>query len=151
MSTIEKGDGGFSVSTVIAATPQQLFNAWTVEQDVNGWLANTSEIDARVGGTYTFYFPTPDGEFSARGEYLELDPGKKVVLTWESWGPTGRFDGMDATVTVEFRDLGDGTTEMTQSEISPAYASGDRVEMSIGGTIEAHKSLAAFIASKSNG
>ena len=151
MSTTEKRDGGFSVSTVIATTPQQLFDAWTVEQDVNGWLAATSEIDARAGGKYILHFPTPDGEFSARGEYLELDPGMKVVLTWESWGPTGRFDGMDATVTVEFRDLGDGTAEMTQSEISPAYTCGDRMEMSIGGTIEAHKTLAAYIASKSNG
>jgi uncharacterized protein YndB with AHSA1/START domain len=147
MSSTEKRDGGFSVTTVIAATPQQLYDAWTVEQDVNGWLANTSEIDANVGGNYVLHFPTPDGEFSARGQYLELDPGNKIVLTWESWGPAGRMDGMDATVTVEFRELGDGTTEMTQSESSPAYTTGDRMDMSIGGTIEAHKGLASYIAS----
>jgi uncharacterized protein YndB with AHSA1/START domain len=147
MSTVEKREGGFSVTTVIAATPQQLYDAWTVEQDLNGWLANTSETDPRVGGTYTLRWPSPDGELSARGEYLELDPDRKIVFSWESWGPNGRMEGMDATVTVEFRDLDDGTTELTQSESSPTYATGDHMDMSIGGTIEAHKGLAAYLGS----
>ena len=149
MSTTEKRDGGFSVTTVIAATPQQLYDAWTVEQDLNGWLATTSETDARAGGQYILHWPMPEGELSARGEYLELVPGRKIVQSWESWGPNGRMDGMDATVTVEFRDLGDGTTEMIQSETSPAYTTGDHMDKSIGGTIEVHKGLATFIASKS--
>lgn len=59
------------------------------------------------------------------------------------------MDGMDGTATVEFRDPGDGTTEMIQSEASLAYVTGDHMDRPIGGTIEVHKGLATFISSKS--
>ena len=150
-STTEIVEGGFVVRTVFDATPQHLYEAWTVREDVNGWLATDSEIDAAVGGKYVYRWPLPDGEYSAKGEYLELEPGKKIVQTWESWGPTGRFEGMDVTLTIEFDDLGDGKAAMTQTEISPVYADPDRARDSMGGGIEAHKGLARFLASKKAG
>ena len=151
MSTSEVREGGFSVTTVIEATPEQVYDAWTVREDINGWLATDSELDATVGALYILRWPTPDGELSARGEYVELEPGKKIVQTWESWGPTGRFEGMDATLTIDLSDLGDGTTAMTQTEVSPAYSDPERIQMSLGGTVEAHKGLVTYFASKETG
>jgi uncharacterized protein YndB with AHSA1/START domain len=143
MSTSEIHDKGFSVTTEFAATPDQLYAAWTDPSILSRWLFPECEIDARVGGRYTLRLQVPDvGEVSARGEYLELEPGRKIVQTWESWGPEGRMADGDAVVTVEFRDLGHGSTAMTQSETSETYADRERIDMSLNGTLEAHKALA---------
>ena len=144
-STIHKD--GFSVTTRFKASPETLYRAWTEKADMEKWLAITAEADARVKGEYILRWPSPDGELSARGEYVELVPGKKIVQTWESWGPQGRFEGGDATIQVDFKDLGNGVTEMTQTEWSPAYKDRSRIDMSIGGTIQVHEALAKFIES----
>lgn len=148
MSTTEIREGGFSVTTEVAASSDWLYRAWTDVSLMQGWLATTAESDARVGGKYVLHWPMEEGEFLAKGEFLELEPGKKIVQSWESWGPTGRFEGMDAQVTVEFRDLGDGRTAMTQTETSPAYTDAERIQMSMAGTIEVHAHLRALAETK---
>lgn len=51
---------------------------------------------------------TPDGPMTAYGEYLEIDPPKKLSFTW-GWRQI-HLDG--SIVTLSFRDL-DGSTDMT--------------------------------------
>lgn len=87
-------------------------------------------------------------ESSRLGAFLELVPGEKLVLTWESWGPDGRLEGGDASVQVEFRDLGDGSTEMVQTEWGPSCRDRSKIDMSMGGTIRAHEALARFVGSR---
>ena len=146
-SESEVHDDGFAVSTRVGGSPESLYEAWTTKAGLEGWLATIAEVDARVGGRYVLRWPSPDGELSARGEYKELVPGQKVVLTWESWGPEGRFEGGDANVRVEFRGLGDGSTEMVQTEWGPSYSDRSKIEMSMSGTIQAHEALARFVES----
>ncbi|MEJ7837992.1 MAG: SRPBCC family protein [Thermomicrobiales bacterium] len=141
MSTTEIRNGGFSVTTEYEASPDWLYRVWTDVSLIQGWLAITAEADARVGGNYVLHWPMEDGEMMAKGTFLELEPGRKIVQSWESWGPTGRFEGMDAEITVEYRDLGNGWTAMTQTETSPAYTDTERIEMSMGGTIDVHAHL----------
>ena len=148
MSTTIKRKNGFSVTTQINASPEALYRALTNKADLEGWLATEAEVDLRVDGKYIYRWPSPEGELSARGRYLELVPASKVKQTWESWGPEGRYADGDATLEVAFQDVGDGVTEMTQTEYGAAYAQADRLEMSINGTIEAHKTLAQYIKSK---
>ncbi|MDJ0708132.1 MAG: SRPBCC domain-containing protein [Leptolyngbyaceae cyanobacterium MO_188.B28] len=147
MSTTITLEDGFSVTTRINASPDVLYRAWTEKADIESWLATEAEVDARLNGNYILKWPSPDGELSARGEYLKLVPGERIVQSWQSWGPEGRFEGGDATVQIEFVDLGDGSTEMTQTEWSPVYMDKDHVDMSIKGTIQAHEALARFIES----
>lgn len=41
------------------------------------------EMDVRVGGKWRFLTQDPDGnEFGFSGEYLELDPPRRLVQTW---------------------------------------------------------------------
>lgn len=147
MSTAITREDGFSVTTRFQATSADLYKAWTEKASLEGWLATIAEVDTRVDGEYIYRWPTPDGELSARGKYIELVPGKRIVQSWESWGPAGRYEDGDAILKVEFVDAGDGTTEMTQTETSDSYSEPDRIDMSINGTIEAHGTLATFIES----
>ena len=149
MSRSTVREDGFSVTTRIAASPGVLYKAWTEKADMEHWLATAVEVDARVKGEYILKWPSPDGEFSARDEYVELMPGKRIVQTWQSWGPQGRFEGGDATIQIDFKDLGNGATEMTQTEWGSAYKDSSKIDMSIGGTIETHEGLANFVESDS--
>ena len=145
MSTATVEDQGFSVTTRIQASPDAVFKAWTDGPSLARWLAASVEIDARPGGAYVYRWPTPDGELSARGEFKELVPGQRIVQSWEAWGPQGRFDGADAEIVLEFRDLGDGWTEMVQTETGPAYRDPSHTDMAINGTKQAHEALVAFV------
>jgi uncharacterized protein YndB with AHSA1/START domain len=147
MSKSTVRENGFSVTSRIEASPGTLYKAWTEKADMEKWLATAAEVDARVKGKYILKWPSPDGEFSARGEYVELVPGKRIVQTWQSWGPQGRFEGGDATIQIDFKDLGNGTTEMTQTEWGSAYKDRSKIDMSIDGTIQAHEGLAKSVES----
>jgi uncharacterized protein YndB with AHSA1/START domain len=69
-----------------------------------------SEIDLRVGGSYRLEMREPDGTpHDAFGVYREIDPPKRLVYTW-SW--VQEPDVKDSVITVDFNDLGDGTTEV---------------------------------------
>jgi uncharacterized protein YndB with AHSA1/START domain len=138
-------ENGFSVTTSIKASPQELYRAWTDSAGVEGWLATHAEVDARVGGRYVYRWPSPEGELSARGRYIELIPERRIVQSWESWGPDGQYADGDALLTVEFIDAGDGSTDMTQTESSDAYSDQGRIDMSISGTVEVHAALKRLI------
>jgi uncharacterized protein YndB with AHSA1/START domain len=69
--------------------PRQLvWKAWTTPELVKQWWhanrgeVTVAEIDLRVGGTWRYVSVTPDGlEVAFHGEYLEIDPGERLVST----------------------------------------------------------------------
>jgi uncharacterized protein YndB with AHSA1/START domain len=71
------------------ATPERVFAAWTDPEALRhwwgpaGWSLIVCEIDLRVGGRYRHVLRTPDGEqFTSWGEYLEIEPGRRLVNTF---------------------------------------------------------------------
>ena len=84
---------------VIRARPTEVFSAW---------------IDPRVGGRYRIAVTGPDGDVHVTtGEYLELVPGKRLVKTWVYEGPHPVADRHATVVTVDFREIEGGLTELT--------------------------------------
>lgn len=69
------------------ASPERVFAAWTSTADLEIWLANKVEVDARVGGSYSLTSETSDGDHICCGEYLVFEPGRKLVKTWRYTGP----------------------------------------------------------------
>src|SRR5918996_2423563 len=75
------------------------------------WETPIAEADARVGGSLRIVMRSPNGEeFGGGGEFVEVTPGKRLVLTWAWDGHQGH--GGSQLVEVEFKDLGDGTTSV---------------------------------------
>src|SRR5207245_6635152 len=66
-----------------------------------------------------------DEEMSAFGEYRELIPGKKIVLTWK-WDDDEVWEDRTSLVTVEFSDRDDGTELLFKHEQLPSEESRDR-------------------------
>jgi len=72
-----------------------------------------AEVDARVGGALRLVMRHPEGkEFGGSGEYIEVDPPRRLVFTWtwDSRDPGERRQ----LVEVEFDDRGDETTTVIE-------------------------------------
>jgi uncharacterized protein YndB with AHSA1/START domain len=91
---------------VIAAPPEVVFPYFTEPEKMIAWKAVAATLDARPGGIFQI---DVTGHDVARGEYVEIDPPRRVVFTfgWESEGsavPPG-----STTVEVTLEPDGDGT------------------------------------------
>ncbi len=71
----------------VAASPEQVWAAWTTEEGIRSFFANTSKVEAHVGGAFEMYFlPTPDeiGRGSEGSVFLALEPPRRCVFSWNA-------------------------------------------------------------------
>jgi uncharacterized protein YndB with AHSA1/START domain len=119
MTTATSPATSLRVSQTIRATPDRLFRAWTDPTELvhwwrmegEGWAFAGADVDLRVGGQYHLAMTSPDGKkHTAFGIYREVDRPKRLSFTWEWEEPANRVG--DTLVTVEFNDMGNGTTNV---------------------------------------
>jgi uncharacterized protein YndB with AHSA1/START domain len=104
------------------APAQRVFDAWTSPEVLRRWWhaeydweTSLAEVDLRVGGAVRVVMRNPhDGaEYGGSGQYLEIDPPRRLVFTWYWDGNDTRqlieidFEEADGRTTVRFthRDL----------------------------------------------
>ena len=91
------------VERVFDAPRDHVFSVWTDPQLIPEWWGeNTSveEMDVRPGGTWRF----DTGYGVVEGEFREVEPPERLVQTFQNH-----------LQTLEFEDLGDGRTKLTQT------------------------------------
>ena len=92
------------VSVHIAASPDTVFPYFTDADRVVEWMGDRAMLDSVPGGRYSVH--VRDGIVAA-GEFVEIDPPKRVVLTW---GWTGHLTvppgSTQVVVTLEEEDGG---------------------------------------------
>jgi uncharacterized protein YndB with AHSA1/START domain len=103
---------------LLDAPPERIFAAWTDPALLRRWWAaeldwTTPEAvtDVRVGGAYRLSMQGADGIVrTVVGEYLEVDPPRRLVYTWrwESHGYRPPQDGV-TVVSVDFVAEGSAT------------------------------------------
>jgi uncharacterized protein YndB with AHSA1/START domain len=109
--------GALVVERVLAAGPDEVFDAWTTPSRMAAWMspvgAAEAEVDLRVGGSFRVVMVEARLEHS--GEYLEIDPPRRLVFTWIS-----PFTGAEpSVVTVEMLPHDDGTRVVLTHERLP--------------------------------
>ena len=97
------------------APPAKVYAAWTDPEQIVRWFYPGSgemlsaEADARVGGRYNIVFRAEDGEqHNCLGEYLEVVPNERLVMTWEWITMPER----QSRLSLEMKAI-DGGTELT--------------------------------------
>ncbi len=102
------------INKVIDAPIGKVFDAWldpkTLSQFIlpmPGMEEPEVENEAREGGNFTIIMKVGDDKVLHTGKYLEIDPPKKLVFTWDSPVSTD-----DSIVTLNFTDLGDSRTNI---------------------------------------
>lgn len=109
-----------SLTRRIAARPAIVYDALVTSDGIGSWWgpadvpAISAVADPRVGGHFRVRFRTDDGlEHECFGEFLELVPPERVVLTWR-WVDNGTVEEQGKVSRVEFRLRPvDGATELT--------------------------------------
>lgn len=90
--------------------PERVFDAWIDPETVRQWLFTTPEtnqdieIDARVGGSYTITDRRGGEDYTAVGEYEEIDRPNRLVFTFVM----PQFSPDEDRIVVEFEADGDG-------------------------------------------
>lgn len=124
-------DTELQVTRVFDAPPNAVFKAWTTPELLLQWWAPKSfglnfiscELDARVGGTYSFEFGHPSFELPMAfvGRYLEVAENQRLVWTNEE-----SENGAISTVTFVEKD---GKTYLTMHDKYPSKeALGEAIE-----------------------
>jgi len=105
------------IKRLINAPRDRVYAAWTDLAQLKLWFGpenvQTRDLiaDARVGGKFRWDLINSEGEeMTCRGEYRELQPGKKIVFTWQ-WEDDEDWEDNISVVTVELDDA-DGGTEL---------------------------------------
>lgn len=91
-------------SVHIAAAPEHVFEYFVNPEAIVGWM-----------GDYALLDPTPGGAFvldingvPVRGSYLELDPPRRLVISWGHAG-SERMPPGSSTVEIHFSSQAGGT------------------------------------------
>ena len=120
------------IKRLIKAPRDRVYAAWTNPAQMKQWFGpenvRTRDLiaDARVGGTFRWDLTNSDGEkMTCCGEYRELQPGKKIVFTWQ-WQDDEDWENHTSIVTVELDDAEGGTELRLIHEKLPSEESRDR-------------------------
>jgi uncharacterized protein YndB with AHSA1/START domain len=85
----------FTVSDVIPASPQQIYDAWLDSRGHSEMTGGEAHMSAKIGDAVSAW----DGYIS--GKNLELDPPTRIVQSWRSTKFTDRDPDSKVTVTLE--------------------------------------------------
>jgi len=117
MTTKASENLSLEIKRLIRAPRDRVYAAWTDPAQLKQWFGpenvQTRDLiaDVRVGGKFCWDITNLEGEkMTCRGEYRELQPGKKLVFTWQ-WDDDEVWENHTSVVTVELSDR-DGGTEL---------------------------------------
>ena len=119
------------IKRFINAPRDRVYAAWTDPAQLRQWFGpekvQTRNLiaDARVGGKFRWELINSEGEkMTCLGEYRELQPGRKIVFTWQ-WDDDEDWEDHTSVVTVELSDRDNGTELRLIHEQLPNEASRD--------------------------
>ena len=92
----------------IGVPPAEVYRAFVHATALRDWLCDAAQTDARPGGRLYVWMRS---EFYAAGEFVKLEPGKKLVFTW-----FGRNEPAPTRVRVSFAAQGDSTSLILKHE-----------------------------------
>ena len=115
MTTKATEKPSLEIKRLIKAPRDRVYAAWTDPAQMKQWFGpenvQTRDLiaDARVGGEFRWDLTNAEGEkMTMRGEYRELQAGRKIVFTWK-WDDDETWENHTSIVTVELDDADGGT------------------------------------------
>jgi len=111
-------------SIEIDARPETVFEFLITEDGMTAWMGTRARLEPVPGGM----FAVDIAGYRARGSFLEVDPPRRVTVTW-GFVESPELPPGTSTVSFELTPLGDGTllevihTDLPDSEV-PGHADG---------------------------
>ncbi len=73
----------YSFKLTVNAPPAEVYRAFTHATALRDWLCDAAQAEARVGGRLYLWWGSG---FYMSGEFTALEPGRKLVFTWDGKG-----------------------------------------------------------------
>jgi uncharacterized protein YndB with AHSA1/START domain len=115
MTTKSAQNTSLEVKRFINAPRARVYAAWTDPAQLKQWFGpeavETDNLiaDVRPGGEFRWDLTNSDGKkMTIQGEYREVQPGKRIVFTWQ-WQDDEDWKDCVSVVTVELSDRDAGT------------------------------------------
>ncbi len=93
-------------SVTIEAEPEIVFPYFTDPSKIVSWMGARATLSPEPGGIYRVELPVG---FTARGEFVEVDPPHRVVFSWGWEHDDALVPPGASTVEVELEPVADGT------------------------------------------
>jgi uncharacterized protein YndB with AHSA1/START domain len=115
-SFAEAAERAIDKDVVIAATPDEAWDAWTTREGIVGFFAPDARVDARVGGAFQIYI-NPLAEPGMKGaddmRYMALQPRKMLSFDWNAPPSLPEVRGQRTFVVVRLEPVGERQTRVT--------------------------------------
>ena len=101
---------GFTLTTVIPATPAEIYKAWLSTKGHTAMTGSAAKVDGKIGGKFTAW----DGYIL--GSTLALEPDQRIAQAWR----TSEFpdEAPDSLVEITLKETKSGTKiTLTHSQI----------------------------------
>ena len=108
------------IRRVLPEPVDEVFRWWTEPELLQRWMSPVgsvdAEVDLRVGGQMRIVMKDRGVEIEHHGEFLEIDPPRRLVFTWHS-----QYTGPGSLVTVSLDPEGDLSTRVliVHSQLPP--------------------------------
>lgn len=116
MATVSD-DRVLTMSRVIKAPPEAVFDAWTKPDILLEWWGPEGTTtpdhahDVRVGGAWRTRMTGPQGDYVCSGVYRTIDRPRRLSFTW-GWVQPDGSRGHETVVDVTFQPVAGGTRMM---------------------------------------
>lgn len=112
-----EADDAVACEAVVPAPPQEVFRWFIRPELLVRWIGINAQLEPWPGGR--FRFEIADGQWCS-GRYLEVVPGRRVVVTWGWESGAIPVPPGSSTVTVELSEHPDGTlVHLVHSDLAP--------------------------------
>ena len=98
----------------IGKPAERVYEAWTDADRMRLWAGDRVEADTRIGGSYRFDNADGDTVYVHTGEFLVLEPGRRVRMSFRAGPEDSATDKRysDEFIEVNLQPLPDGATEL---------------------------------------
>ena len=117
--TLGPDDHSLVIRRRIAATPEELFDAWTDADGMRDWMCPGNirsveiRMEPRVGGSLLVIMHDADMTYEHKGQFTIVERPSKLAFTWIA----ASTDMQPTLVTVEFLSIGETESELILTHV----------------------------------